>query len=143
GPGWHFFGRPQSEYYRESLNQGSLNQGSLNQDVRPTLAVRNVASAGGDSSVIPQGSYAKYVTRDVSSVAPVGGPVFILKTGAILAVGNYQYQDGRITYTLSGGGGGVVTADEVDWSTTTRVNTQRGVRMTLHSGHVNTETSGF
>jgi hypothetical protein len=132
GPGWHFFGRPQGEYYRESSNEV----------VRPTLAVRNVAAAG-DSSVIPQGSYANYVTRDVSSVAPVGGPVFILKTGAVLAVGNYQYQDGRITYTLSGGGGGVVTADEVDWSTTTRVNTQRGVRMTLHSGHVNAETPGF
>src|SRR5437660_7742210 len=41
GPGWHFFGRPQSEYYRASLNQGSLNQ-----DVRPTLSARKRASAG-------------------------------------------------------------------------------------------------
>ena len=134
GPGWHFFGRSQSDYYSESLNQ----------DVRPTLAVRNVAAAGGDSSAIPQGSYANYVTRDVSSVAPLmGNPVFILKTGAVLAVGNYSYQDGRITYTLASGGGGVVTADEVDWNTTTRVNTQRGVRMTLHGGQVNAATPGL
>ena len=69
--------------------------------------------------------------------------MFILKTGMVLAVGNYQYQDGRITYTLAGGGGGVVSTDDVDWTTTTRVNNQRGVRMTLHGGHVNTETAGF
>ena len=69
--------------------------------------------------------------------------MFILKTGAVLAVGNYQYQNNRITYTLAGGGGGVVSGDDVDWSATTRVNAQRGVRMTLHSGHVSTETSGF
>ncbi len=68
--------------------------------------------------------------------------MFILKTGTVLAVGNYQYQDGRITYTLAGGGGGVVNTDDVDWTTTTRVNNQRGVRMTLHGGHVNPEAAG-
>jgi hypothetical protein len=70
--------------------------------------------------------------------------VFILKTGTVLSVGNYQYQDGRITYTLSGGGGGVLGADDVDWTTTTRVNSQRGVHMTLHGGHITQEASaGF
>jgi hypothetical protein len=69
--------------------------------------------------------------------------VFILKTGTVLTVGNYQYQDGRITYTLASGGGGVVSAEDVDWTTTIRVNNQRGLRMTLHGGHVGTETAGF
>jgi len=92
---------------------------------------------------VPQLSYADYVSRNGSSVASAGSPVFILKTGTVLAVGNYQYQDGRITYTLSHGGGGVVSTDEVDWTTTTRVNTERGVRMTLHGGHVNLETQGL
>jgi hypothetical protein len=138
GPSWHFFGRPQNESFRESDN---------NRDVRSALAIRNVAEAG-ESSPAPEvrASYANLVSRDVSSGAPVaasGGPVFILKTGTVLAVGNYRYQDGRITYTLATGGGGVVSAEEVDWSTTTRVNAQRGVRITLHSGHVNTETPGF
>jgi hypothetical protein len=132
GPSWHFFGRP-------SGFQESANQESANMDVRPTLAVRNVAAQN------VQASYANFVTRDVSAGALTAsaGPVFILKTGTVLAVGNYSYQDGRITYTLAAGGGGVVSADEVDWSTTTRVNTQRGVRMTLHSGHVSAETPGF
>lgn len=136
GAGWHFFNR---QSYRES---SSL-------DSPPTLAIRgNVTTARADVSAsveVPQASYASLVTRVVSSVVPTptsGGPVFILKTGTVLAVGNYQYQDGRITYTLASGGGGVVSADEVDWTTTTRVNNQRGVHMTLHGGHVNPETAG-
>jgi hypothetical protein len=139
GPGWHFFtNRPQNQSYGESSNL----------DSRPTLAIRgNVTTARADVSAsveIPQASYASLVSRNVSSgTAATGGPVFILKTGTVLAVGNYQYQDGRITYTLAGGGGGVVNTDDVDWTTTTRVNNQRGVRMTLHGGHVNLETPGF
>ncbi len=137
GPNWHFFGKPQNESFRESDNR----------DVRTTLAIRNVAEAG-EGSPVPEAraSYANLVSQDMNAGAPVvasGGPVFILKTGAVLAVGNYRYQDGRITYTLASGGGGVVSAEEVDWSTTTRVNARHGVRMTLHSGHVNAETPGF
>lgn len=69
--------------------------------------------------------------------------MFVLKTGTILSVGNYTYQDGRITYTLAGGGGGVISTDEIDWSTTTRVNSGRGVRVTLRGGHPNPGASGM
>ena len=142
GPGWHFFSGAQNESYNESEN-------------RPRLTIRGTvetANANVSASVdVPQPSYASLISRVVSPVssaspvASVGGPVFVLKTGTVLAVGNYQYQDGRITYTLAGGGGGVVSAEDVDWTTTTRVNSQRGVRMTLHGGHVNPEvaTAGF
>jgi hypothetical protein len=141
GPGWHFFSsRSQSQSYDQSSNLES----------RPTLAIRgSVQTAHAQISAaaqIPQPSYASYVSRDVTSSAAAAtnsGPVFILKTGAVLAVGNYQYQEGRITYTLANGGGGVVSTDDVDWTTTTRVNTQRGVRMTLHGGHVNAGTPGL
>jgi hypothetical protein len=138
GPSWHFFGKPHNESFHESQYQVG----------RPTLAVRNSAEAGGEGSLMAEAraSFANLVSRVAGSPAPVApsaGPVFILKTGAVLAVGNYGYQDGRITYTLSNGGGGVVSSDEVDWSTTTRVNAQRGVRMTLHGGHVNAGTPGL
>jgi hypothetical protein len=139
GPGWHFFNsRPQNQSYLDSQNM----------NVRPTLAVRgSVTTARADVSAsveIPQVSYASLVSRTVTSGSAVGGgPVFILKTGTVLAVGNYQYQDGRITYTLAGGGGGVLSTEDVDWTTTTRVNNERGVRMTLHGGHVNPETAGL
>jgi hypothetical protein len=138
GSGWHFFStRPQNQSYLDSQNTNG----------RPTLAIRgSVTTASADVSAsleIPQVSYASLVSRNVGSGAAVGGPVFILKTGTVLAVGNYQYQEGRITYTLSGGGGGVLNAEDVDWTTTTQVNNQRGVRMTLHGGHVNPGTAGF
>jgi len=141
GLGWHFFNnRPQNESYLDSQNTNS----------RPTLAVRGtVTTARADVSAsveVAQPSYASLITRAVNYVSgssASNGPVFILKTGTVLAVGNYQYQDGRITYTLANGGGGVLSADDVDWTTTTRVNSQHGVRMTLHGGHVNPESAGF
>ena len=67
-----------------------------------------------------------------------GVPVFVLKSGMLLAVRNYTYQDGRINYELASGGTGVVSTDEVDWTTTTRLNAQRGVRVTLRAGHPTT-----
>ena len=139
GPGWHFFGRPQSQSFHESQYG----------EARPTLVVRDVASTAGDrqlTSDVPQLSYATLVSRPVnpnSVAAAPGMPVFVLKTGSVLAVGNFTYQDSRITYTLASGGGGVISTDEVDWSTTTRVNASRGVRLTLRSGRVITETPGL
>jgi len=133
GPGWHFFGRQQNESY----------SGSQYSNGRPTLAVRDAAGSRQDQSA--KASYATLLSRDVganSLAAGAGTPVFVLKTGAVLAVGNYSYQSGRITYTLATGGGGILATDEVDWSATTRVNTQRGVHMTLHGGQV-TGTPGM
>jgi hypothetical protein len=87
------------------------------------------------------------VSRDVAgplrlSAAP-GVPVFVLKTGTILAVANYTYQDGRISYSLASGGTGVIRSDQVDWSTTTRFNAQRGVRVSLGSGRPKSDEPGL
>jgi hypothetical protein len=70
-------------------------------------------------------------------------PVFVLKSGMVLEVGNYTYQEGRISYELASGGSGVISTDEVDWTTTTRVNGERGVRMMLRGGHPNAGVQGF
>jgi hypothetical protein len=132
--------RPQSDSYGQS--EGS--------DTRPALAIRSsVVTRSTEVSAaveIPRASYASFVTTSASSAVPAAvpsKPVFILNSGMTLAVGSYQYQDGRITYTLEHGGGGVVSTDEVDWNATTRVNNQRGVRVTLHAGRPSAETSGF
>lgn len=153
GPNWHFFG-PQNEALPGSgnLDSGNLETARVDSgmDARPTLAIRgSVATPGAQVSAsleVPRASYASYVLRDMNSAAAIiasGGPVFVLKTGTVLAVGNYQYKDGRITYTLASGGGGVVSTDDVDWTTTTRANNQRGVHMTLHGGHASAETPGL
>jgi hypothetical protein len=146
GPDWHFFGRPQMQndsYYQHSYEQGSYEGASARQGDNgiPQLTVRRVSVTASEQTTadeMPQVAYASYVTKGVagSGTAP-GVPVFILKTGMVLEVGNYTYQEGRISYELASGGSGVISTDEVDWTTTTQLNSQRGVRMTLRGGHPN------
>jgi hypothetical protein len=136
GPGWHFFGRPQSQSYHDSVYDSD----------KPQLAVRNTSLVYATSSGAPQATYASVVTRTVEpavgSTSP-GMPVFVLNSGTVLAVSGYGYQDSRITYSLAGGGSGVISTDDVDWTTTTRVNAKRGVRVTLHGTHVAAGTPGL
>jgi hypothetical protein len=155
GPDWHFFGRPDGpalqndSYYQGSYQGTSLRSGD---SAVPQLAVRRVSMADSEQSMaqaqdrpqvdLPQVAYASYVTKGVNGGTAPGVPVFVLKSGMVLEVGNYTYQDGRINYELASGGSGVISTDEVDWSTTTRVNTQRGVRTMLRGGHPNA-TAGF
>jgi hypothetical protein len=133
GPNWHFFGRQQSESYRPSVYDNG----------KPQLLLRNASVADGTSQV-PQASYASLVTRTITpaNVAP-GMPVFVLNNGSVLSVSGYGYQDSRISYSLIGGGTGVISTDDVDWTTTTRLNEQRGVRLSLHAAHANAGTPGF
>jgi hypothetical protein len=143
GPGWHFFGHPQDESFQDARGNDGGTVGA-----QPQLAVRQVANVSDAASAgVAQASYATYVTRDVglpTGVAGVSGmPVFVLTTGSVLAVSGYGYQDSRITYTLAAGGTGVISTDDVDWPATTRLNAQRGVRVTLHGGHISAETSGM
>ena len=131
--------RPQSDAYGESESSD-----------RPVLSIRSTVvtsntkvSAAVD---VPRATYASFVSTSAvteTHATPSSKPVFILNSGTVLAVGSYQYQDGRLTYTLEHGGGGVVSTDEVDWNATTRINNQRGVRVTLHAGRSSAETSGF
>ena len=131
GPNWHFFG-PQNQ----SFDNAQRNS------VRPQLAARSVASI----DAAPQLTYASNVSLNAAPASVVnlpGMPVFVLNTGTVLSVSGYGYQDNRISYSLIGGGSGVVTGDEVNWDATTRLNAQRGVRVTLHLGHASQGTPGL
>jgi len=157
-PGWHFFGHVRNESFDV---QGSI--------AKSQLTVSEAASASDEISQMPQASYAAYTSRDAtplrladsagSSVASSnmaasnmaasnmatlpGMPVFVLTSGAILSVSGYGYQDNRITYSLIGGGGGVISTDQVDWNSTTQLNAQRGLRVTLHNSHASSGAAGF
>ena len=132
GPGWRFFGQFQRNSYNDSQASNS----------RPQLTVR----PPGDSTVV-QASYASYVTRSVDLPTNIqsspGMPVFVLNSGAVLSVSGYGYSENRITYTLVGGGSGVISTDDIDWTTTTKLNDQRGVRLTLHNSHAAAGTPGM
>jgi hypothetical protein len=126
---------------------------------RPQLTVRQLTPIGDATSQVPQASYATYISRDStpaslanlagssmagSNIATLPGmPVFVLTSGTILSVSGYGYQDNRITYTLIGGGTGVISTDEVDWSSTTQLNAQRGLRVTLGNSHASSGATGF
>jgi len=144
GPDWHFFGGPKptsDSYYQDSAYMPRDN-------AMPQLAVREVRPAATEQPTaeeIPQVTYASYISKTAvggGGAAP-GVPAFVLKSGMVLEVGNYTYQEGRISYELAGGGNGVISTDEVDWMTTTRVNSQRGVRVTLRGGHPSAAVTGF
>jgi hypothetical protein len=140
GPSWHFFGRPQSQSFRPSIYDDGKPQLML-RDASVTTRITDERT----SQVVSQASYANLVSRNVTTASNVspGMPIFVLNTGTVLSVSGYGYQDSRITYSLVGGGTGVISTDDVDWSTTTRVNAQRGVRVTLHNSHANSGTPGF
>jgi hypothetical protein len=114
GPDWHFFGRPQMQndsYYQGTYQQGSYQGTGLTNNGVPQLTVRRVsvtASEQTSAQETPQVTYASYVDKNAVGGGGVssGVPVFILKTGMILEVGNYTYQDGRISYELAAGGNG-------------------------------------
>src|SRR6202008_2392334 len=99
GPGWHSFGQPQNQ----------SDQDARLSTPRPQLTTRPVVPAGPSGA---QASYAAYVTRDVSSnvASAPGMPVFVLNNGSVLAVSGYGYSDSRISYSLVGGGTGVIYA---------------------------------
>jgi hypothetical protein len=131
GPNWHFFGRPQNESFRDTHASA----------VQPGLAVREVSS-----SIAPHATYATYTPTKVAALTAAGAPgmpVFVLTTGTVLSVSGYGYQDNRITYSLVGGGSGVISSDEVDWNATTQLNASRGVRVTLRNSHTSAGTPGL
>ncbi len=141
GPGWHFFGQPQNQSFQDAQNDPQA-------PARPQLAARNVRRPP-VVATDPQMSYATYTSPDPAPASTAGVvtlpgmPVFVLNTGTVLVVSGYGYHDNRITYTLASGGSGVISADEIDWSATTRINAGRGVRVTLHSAHPTAETPGL
>src|SRR5271169_5635391 len=114
---------------------------------KPAAAVASYAAANvaAPANVTPANAFPVIAITTDSRFAGTspGVPVFVLKTGMVLAVGNYTYQDGRISYELASGGSGVISTDEVDWTTTQQVNSQRGVRTMLRGGHPSTGTAGF
>jgi hypothetical protein len=121
GPGWHFFGQPPCVYTPEP-GRGS-----------PKPATPDLPSTDQTAIDAPENSSALYVpesSRPAGQV-PAGVSVFVMKSGALLAVGDCVYQNGRVVYDLPGGGNAVISAYAVDWSTTLRVNAERGLRLTL------------
>jgi hypothetical protein len=127
GPEWHFFGRPHCESQCDAPASG----------LGPVVCNRPAAdpAAGGTARTL----YAAYLSEPATprTETPSGVALLVMKNGTVLSLGDYSYRNGRITYTLADGGSGGIDSDQVDWASTTRVNLQRGVRLSLHEGATN------
>ena len=128
GPGWHFFGHRQSESVGDSVN-----------DV-PSRVIYDVPSLdlfGAETQTVSCATCSPRPATITAANVPPNVPLFVMNTGTLLALADYTFQDGRITYTLVGGDSGVIKSDEVDWSATLWLNTRRGLRILLRSGRTN------
>ena len=124
---WHYFQQPQNQSYverpavrRYDSIPPSLGETSLNADVGQADEVRM-------THVVTESDPMFDVTPQTMM------PVFVLKSGTVLLVTGYAYQNRRLTFSLLRGGLSVVSADDIDWVSTMRINAQRGVRVTLHA----------
>ena len=126
GSEWHSFHQPQRESYVEPPVGGGRRYGTTSSSVGE--ANLNVAQADEEK-----------MAREVSTsesmfeVTPPTMPAFVLKSGTVLLVNGYAYQNRRMTFSLVRGGIRVMSEDDIDWDSTMRINAQRGVRVTLHS----------
>lgn len=132
GPNWHFFGQgqPQPQSYHTVPGTQILPANNMQVPARSMITMPQAGSTG------PHTVYTTYTapssTLPDGIVTVPGMPVFVLKSGTLLSVSGYAYQNNRLAYALASGGTGVITTDEVDWPVTLRLNEQRGVRVTLH-----------
>lgn len=96
-----------------------------------TSSPRLLAEGAGEVAV-NRASAEQVVTR-LTSRAPADGPItlFALKDGSVYAARDYSAADGTLDYTLASGHSGSFALSSVDWDTTTRLNSERGVRVTL------------
>ena len=125
GPGWHFFGRPKCDF---TCNASATADGSAS--CNTPLASQGVVEPA-------RTSYADYVSAPMptpTTEARSADSVFVMKTGSVLSLRDYSYRNGGIEYALADGRTSVIESSQVDWAATTRVNAQRGVRLSLHSG---------
>ena len=116
GPGWHYFGQPPCVYTPE-----------------PKRTTPDLPPSDQTAVDTPENSSALYLPESSRPGAKIaaGVSVFVMKSGAMLAVGDCLYQNGRIVYERPDGGNAVISAYAVDWSATLRVNAERGLRLTL------------
>ena len=161
-PGWHYFDEPRSE----SIAPGTRRKGAplptrqvTPQSDEETAPIAGSALIRTDTDQLSlSATYASLVTKEIpaapapavrtemaneAGVSSPATPVFILKTGMVLQVGNYSYEQGRISYELVSGGNGVIGTEEIDWSSTTRANAAHGIRITLRNGRQNEGASGM
>jgi hypothetical protein len=100
-PGFHYFGQPAAE---------------LRKDPQPGSYVQQASFTAVDGSP----------AADLRSVPPMKRETLIaLKTNEVFDVTSYRIEGGQLNYVLSGGASGSAPVEDVDWTRTSELNTER------------------
>jgi len=100
-----------------------------------TLAVAKtnpVETPVAQSSAVPAWHYYGQSTAAVNTeTAGSQLTMFAVKSGSVYAATEYYVDNGTLSYTLANGANGSMSLEDIDWETTTKLNTERNVHVTL------------
>lgn len=137
--GWRRFGEPAGSSQRGSTPApraipiaGYLQQPASGPDMLSTSATA--------ADVVSTQPIEETPTSSMESW-PANITVFAMANSMVLPVQQYWRQGETLVYILATGEKGSVPLNRVDWSTTARLNWQRGIRVSLH-GPVSTQAQG-
>ncbi len=110
-------------------------------DTLPQVAVTNasLALAQTTAAEAPAPSWHYYGQRTGASMTPAvsdSGPqltLFAVNSGSVYAVTDYSVDNGSLSYTLPSGSNGSIPLQDINWESTTRLNSERNVKVTLKS----------
>lgn len=103
-----------------------------------TLAVAKmpVEAASAEQAPAPAMHYYGQRTATMTPAVSNSGPqltMFAVNSGSIYAVTAYSSDNGSLNYTLPSGSSGSIPLQDIDWETTTKLNSERNVKVTLKS----------
>jgi len=87
----------------------------------------------------PAPAWHYYGQRSDAALTPAvnhAGPqltLFAVNSGSVYAVTAYSVDNGSLSYTLPSGSNGSIPLQDIDWGTTTRLDSERNVKVTLGS----------
>jgi hypothetical protein len=104
-----------------------------------SLAVAETAPARGEAAaptLVPAMHY--YGQRSAVATNAVDTSaskltVFAVNSGSIYAVTEYSVDNGTLSYTLPSGSNGSIPLQDINWESTTKLNSERNVKVTLRS----------
>lgn len=124
--GWHRFGEPAGASQKVSPAPQAI----------PVAGYLQAAMTASEPPITPavqaENAVAEQTAARSMNSWPTNVTVFAMTDSAVIPVQQY-WRDGKVlVYVLTSGDKGSVPLDRIDWSTTARLNWQRGIRVSLH-----------
>lgn len=124
--GWHRFGAPAGASQKvppapQAIPVAGYLQAAMTASEPPTTP-----------AVQAENAVAEQTAASSMNSWPTNVTVFAMTDSAVIPVQQYWREGDVLVYVLTTGDKGSVSLNRIDWSTTARLNWQRGVRVSLH-----------